>query len=314
MRTVQEIQFGLAGQTIYYDCPEGRPSSVTSATAYYWNQADLDTTLNSQNVIGAASIEANPDTTIDAASGAGQSDPRILNVAATTGFAVDRSYLVTAADGFREWFDVDEINSGNSVTARHPLHNTYAAADTVQSTRISVTVDSTWVSTVNYLIDNGPNPGFRVRFVYVVNGASYSVDVPFKLVRYAGKHGVVASDIDSIYPGWIDRLPTDHIEDQGRRLIDEAFRSVKLDMHASGLDEAMVAEAEVLDELTRWKAVELGELAILMQSGGDSTRYATARGAYQARFDSLIRITTKVPVRNTTGGGTAKSPLSLSRR
>lgn len=312
MRTVQEIQYAVPGQTIYYDCPEGRPSSVTSASAFYWNATDLDPTLAS--AIGSASIETNPDTTIDAASGQSQSDPRVLNVAATTGFATDRSYLVTAADGYREWFDVDAITSAASVTARHPLHNDYTTGDTVQSTRISVVVDTTWVSTINYLINNGPNPAYRVRWVYVVDGKTYVADTPFKLVRYAGKHGVVASDIDSVYPGWIDRLPTDHQEDQGRRLIDEAFRSVKLDMHASDLDESMVAESEVVDELTRWKAVELGEMSILMANGGDATRYNTARAAYQARFDSLIRLTTKIPIRDTSGAGNVRAAIGLTRR
>lgn len=314
MRTVQEIQFGVTGQTIFYDCPEGRPSSVTSATPYFWNATDLSTTLVDQAAIGSPTIETNPDTTVSGASGWDQADPRIISVTATTGFAVDRSYLITSANGFKEWFDVDEINAGASVTARHPLHNTYAAADTVQSTRISVTVGNTWVSTINYLIDNGPNPTYRVRWVYVVDGVTYVADTPFKLVRYAGKHGVVASDIESVFPGWIDRLPTDHQEDQGRRLIDEAFRAVKLDMHASDLNEAMVAESEVVDELTRWKAVELGEMAILMQTGGDPKRYATAQAAYQARFDSLIRITTKVPVRDTSGAAGMKPSTGLTRR
>lgn len=314
MRQVQEIQYAVAGQTLYYDCPEGRPSSVTSATAFFWNATDLSTVLTDQGAIGSASIESDPDTTVNAASGWGQSDPRILNVAATTGASVDRTYLVTSANGFREWFDVDEVASGTSITARHPLHNAYTTGDTVQSTRISVTVGTTWCSTINYLIDNGPNPTYRVRWVYVVDGVTHVADTPFKLVRYAGKHGVVASDIEAVYPGWIDRLPTDHQEDQGRRLIDEAFRSVKLDMHASNINEAMIAETEVVDELTRWKAVELGEMSILMERGTDPSRYQTARGAYQARFDSLIRITTKVPIRDQSGAATLRPATGLTRR
>ena len=180
--------------------------------------------------------------------------------------------------------------------------------------RAARAIGTTWASTINYLIDNGANPTYRVRWVYVVNGVTYVADTPFKLVRYAGKHGIVASDVESIFPGWIDRLPTDHQEDQGRRIIDEAFRSVKLDLHASDVNEAMVAETEIVDELTRWKAIEIGEMAHLMEVGGDSTRYQTARGAYQARLDSLIRITSKVPIRDPSGAATLRPSTGLTKR
>lgn len=310
MRTTQDIIFGVTGQALIFDAPEGRPSSVTSCEVFFWDVNDDFPTLS-----GSGSVETNPATTIDAASGYGQADPRIVYVAATTGFEIGRNYLVTSADGARDWIEIAEIDSGVSVTAKHPLHNTYASADTVQSTRLTATVDPTWVADeTNLDDDNGPNPSHRVRWVYVVGGVSYVADTYFTLVRYAGTHGVRPQDVEATHPGWMDRLPTDHYRDQGRRLIDEAYRAVKLDLHAIWTDDAMVAHAEVIDDLTRWKALELAEMARFMASGQNAESYSVAKAAFASRFDQLARITNKLPLRGVDGAAAARSALGLTRR
>lgn len=310
MRTAQDILYGVTGQTVYHDCAEGRPSSVTSVTVY---SADVGDDSEDEGAVGAGSVETGPSTTIDAASGFGQSDPRVLYVAATTNAAIDRRYLVTAADGQREWFDVEEIDSGNSITAKHPLFNTYASADTVQSTRIQATVDSTWVADSGN-VSEGSNPGYRVRWVYVVGGVTYVADTYFNLVRYAGKHGVRPQDVDLAFPGWLDRLPTDHREDQGRKLIDEAYRQVKIDLAAVDVDDASVANAEIVDELTRWKALAVAEMARFMTNGQSDAAYAAAKAAYQERLDSFVRLTNKVPVRDASGAASPAVSIGLTRR
>lgn len=313
MRTVLDIAFDVTGQTVYYDAPEGRPSSVTSATVYRWDVADDS---SSETAIGSASVETNPNTTIDAASGYGETDARKLNVAATTGFASERSYLVTSVDGLREWFEVEEIDSGNYVIAKHPLHNAYATADTVQSTRIQATVDSTWVADETNLLgdDVGPNPGYRIRWVYVVSGVTYVADTYFNLTRYVSKHGVTPQDIEVMAPGWLDMLPTDHRKDQGRRLIDNAHREVKIDLHQIDLAASAIAEAEIIDELTRYKTIELGEWARYMKGGIDETQANAASRRYTTRLDSLARIVSRVPVRDVTGAATPVIATGLTRR
>jgi hypothetical protein len=310
MRTVQDIYFDVVDQSLYFDAPEGRPSSVTSVEIFPWDASDdADSEWSA-----TGTVETNPNTTIDAASGYGLADARYLYVAATTGFAADRSYLVTSADGAKEWFDVAEIDSGNYVIARHPLHNAYTTADTVQSTRITATVDATWVADdANLRDDAGPNAAYRVRWVYVVDGVTHVADTYFNLVRYAGKHGVRPADVDMLYPGWLDGLPTDYRADQGRKLIESAYVAVKMDLHAVWTDDAMLANAEVIDELTRYKCIELGAAAAAM-AGGDVNRYQVARDSYQRRLDSLSRITPKVPVRDSTGAAQVKPSIGLSRR
>lgn len=311
MRLVQDITFDVTGQTIYFDCPEGRPSAVTSGDVYLWNAGD-DT--DAESAIGAPSVETNPATTIDAASGYGQTDPRKLFVAATTDMAVGRVYLVTSADGLRERFEVSEIDSGNYVIAKHPLHNAYASADTVQSTRIQATVDSTWVADVGNLIDAGANPMYRVRWVYVVASVSYVADTYFNLVRYPARHGVTGLDVDELGPGWLDSLPTDYRADQGRKLVDAAYREVRVDLYQIDLSAAKVAESEIVDELVRCKVVELGELSKFLAGGGDQTRIEVARTRYQTRLDSVARLASRVPTRTESGAGTPRIATSLSRR
>lgn len=313
MRTQQDVLFGITGQTIYLDAPEGRPSSVTSCSVFRWDVPDDDT---AESAVATPAVETGPSTTIDAASGYGQSDARILNVTATTSGVVDRTYLVTSADGAKEWFTVAEIDSGNSFTARHPLHNAYASADTVQSTRMTAAVDATWVADETNLIgeDVGANPMYRVRWVYVVGGVTYVADSYFNLVRYASKHGVRPQDIEAMLPGWLDTLPSDHRNSQGRVLIDEAYRAVKLDVRKIDLAASGIAESEVVDELVRYKAVALGEYCKLLAGGGDAQAVLVSRQQYQDQLDGLLRIVSRVPIRDTTGAATPVTAIGLSRR
>ncbi len=312
MNDTQDIVFGVTGQILFFDCPEGRPSSVESVTVYKAAYSDDD---DAEAAVGAASVETNPNTTIDATSGAGQANAHLINVTATTGFATRRRYLVTSVDGYREWFECAEIDAGNSVTAKHPLHNTYASSDTVQSTRIQATVDSTWVADDVNLDDcEGPNPAYRVRWVYVVSGATYVADSYFTLVRYAGRNGVRPQDVEMLSPGWLDRLPTDHVRDQGQRLIDDAHRAVRIDLHQIWTDDAMMANAEIVDELTRYRCVELTELARVMSGGGTPTTYEVARVAYHSRFDALAKVTSKTPTRDRSGATTIRPAVGITRR
>lgn len=312
MRTVQDIVFGVTGQTVYFDATEGRPSSVTSGSVFLGDAGDDST---AESAVGAPSVETNPNTTVDAASGSGQTDPRILNVTATTGFATDRAYLVTSADGLREWFEVREIDSGNSVTAKHPLHNAYASADTVQSTRISATIDATWVADSGNLGDpDSIDPQYRVRWVYVVAGVTYVADTYFNLVRYAARQGVSALDLDSLVPGWLDMLPTDYREDQGRKLIADAYREVRIDLTQIDLSAAQVAQSELTDELVRYKAVELGEWGKFLAGGNDPARAESSSKRYAARLDAIARLASRVPVRTVSGAATSRVPTGLTRR
>lgn len=315
MRAVQDILFGVTSQTVYHDAPEGRPSSVTSVQVRPWNIGDAQT---AESAVGSGSVESGPSTTTDASAGYDQSDPRNIPVAATTGATKDRVYLIThATTGLREWFECESIKTNDYLTAKHPLHNAYASGAAVESTRIQATVDSTWVADTSNLLapaDVAGNPMYRVRWVYVVNTVSYVADTYFNLVRYASRHGVLPQDVEAMMPGWLDMLPTDHRIDQGRRLIDDAYRAVRMDMHAIDLSASSIAESEVIDELTRYKAVVLGERSRYLSRGDDVTRVQEAERWYSTRMDSLVRVVSRVPVRDSTGAATPTIAVGISRR
>jgi hypothetical protein len=314
-RVTQRVPFDVAGTLIHHDCPEGRPSSVTSMQVFAWDVAD-DTALAA---IGSATVESAPSTTLDGAAGVGQADPRVIPVALTTGFVVGRSYLITAADGNSEWFECIEIDSTVSVTARHPLHNAYASSDTVKSTRIVATIDSEWVADEDNLSDpNDANPAYRVRVVYVVASVTYVRDFYLDLVRYPSGHSVTGLDIDLMMPGWLNRLPTDYKRDQGRRLIDEAHRAVQLDVAAVWRNDASIANAAIVDELTKYKTIELGEWARVMSGGqadnlGIRERYDLAVERYGMRFKTLVHPLDKLPTRLADGSAAKRPPATVQR-
>lgn len=309
-RVTQDIVFGVSSQSLVWDAQEGRPSSVTSVEVFPWDASD--DADSEWSATGA--VEANPATTLD---GTASANTRSIPLTATTGIAIGRTYLLThATTGLQEWVEVSSITSADSVTVRHPIHNDYASSATFQSTRITATVDSAWVADLANLRDDaGPNPHYRVRWVYVVGGVTYVHDSYFSLVRYAGTHGVAPQNVEALAPGWMDTLPTDHREDQGRGLISDAYTAVKFDLHGVWTDDAMVANAELLDELTRYKTLELTEFAKIMAgSNGDRERYDIAKSAYQSRLDALKRITDKTPTRDVTGAATVRTAVGISRR
>jgi hypothetical protein len=313
MRTVADILHGVASQSLAFDCPEGRPSSVTSVKILPWAASDDDDTEWSPT----AAVEMNPNTTLDAAAGPSQANPRNIPLTVTTGAAIGRTYLLThATTSLKEWVEVESVTSADSVIARHPLHNDYAATATFQSTRITATVDDTWAANETNIDDSaGANPMYRVRWVYVVSGVTYVADTYFNLTRYGARHGVTPQDIEAQYNGWLDSLPTDHHNDQGRKLIDEAYRAVKIDLHSLEIDDATVAEAEILDELVRLRVVERTEWSHYLSSRTqDQTRHLAARKEYQERIDALLRLASKVPVRDESGAAQRTTALGLSVR
>jgi hypothetical protein len=311
MRPVQDIVFGVTtGQTVYFDCPEGRPSSVTSASVYLWDVPDDDT---AESAIGTPAVETNPNTTLDDVASAGS---RTIPLTATTGAAAERVYLVTGATGLKEWTEVQTVTDGVSVTAKHPLHNDYASGSTFQSTRIQATIDASWIADDTNVTteDSGPNPGYRVRWVYVVGGVTYVADSYFSVVRYAARHGIRPQDIESEAPGWLDTLPTDHRADQGRKLIENAYRKVKMDLHAIDLKASDIAESDVIDEFVILKTLELGEWSKLYAGAPDTGLAQLSSKKYMERLDAIARVVSRVPVRDNTGSATAVVATPAWRR
>jgi hypothetical protein len=316
MSEVQDIIYGVTGQSLHFDAPEGRPSSVTSVTVYPATTGDDGTSEDATS--GSATVETNPDTTVDAASGISQADARKLNVAATTGVEVGRRYLLTsAANGGREWIEVARFVANDYITCAYPLLNDYVTNDTLESTRITASVDSTWIAdSANISDDYDPNPGYRVRWVYVVGGKTYAHDAYFDVVRYPSGHGVTSADMNDFRPQWHHEVSHFHRDDGGQRLIDEAYRQVRWDMHEAGVPDEMVRHSEGVDHLVKYKAfAELLKSKLFAGGAVDAGAVELAMSDYQSRLDQLIRVTVKLPVAaDTSGAGVPREALGIWER
>ena len=238
-------------------------------------------------------------TTFDADSGAGQADPRICNLTATTGLVIGRSYHATNALGESERVEVGGISSGAYVQARKPLQNAYVAADTFVSTRITHAIDSTWVADQSNISGEfDPNPRYRWRLVYVVGGVTRVHDAYFDLLRYPARHTVEPGDVDRRAPGWIERLPQDYREDQGRSLIDEAYRLIKFDLYNLAIPDQALRNREVVDELVIAQAVAMVD-----------TTEANAK-RYEARLAQIVAMGKVNVSTDASGAGTRAEVVS----
>jgi hypothetical protein len=306
VRTVIDIALGNADQELAFDCPEGRPSSVDEVRLCVWSDADV------ADIAGVltASIEDDPDTTVASDAGAGQADRRLVELDDVTGIAVNRTYLLQAAGGHRELVEVDELDiTGKTVRSTVPLHNVYADGDTFQSTRIVLAVDDTWAADETNIVDDaGANPMYRVRLVYTVASKQYVTDLYFNLVRYPGRHAVRPQDVELLVPGWMNRLPIAHKEDQGAGLIDDAYREVKMDLHGVNFDDSTLAESEVVDELVRYKTIELSEFARFLEGTVPEDRFRAAELRYSTRKNSLVVLVANSPKREVDGSASIQAP------
>jgi len=301
---VQELTYGITGQKLILDVREGRPASVTDVQIFDIGDGDDDA---EETAPGSNAVEPNPATTIAATSGFGQSDPTLLTLTAGTGVTVGRTYLATNTLGEKEWVTVKAV-SGTSVYATSPLKNQFAASasSTFQSTRLTSTINATWIAEENNISDAfALTPAFRVRWTYVVGTTAYVTDTYFDVVRYPWVHGVTEADMRGLVHDWDERLPTHHREDGGARMIERASIDVRLDLKRAGIDPALIRHSETRDELVLHRA------AIAIEQPGTVARDDRARD-YRVLMDGLVRVTRRVPVAtDTTGAGAQTQPRAL---
>jgi hypothetical protein len=299
----QYLYYGVTGQNLIWDAPEGRPSSVTDVQIFGMGDGDDGT---EQTAPGAGAVETGPNTTFDANSGANQTDRTVANLAATTGVAVGRSYLATDAKGRPEWLTVVGLTSGASVVTSAPMLNSYVSGDAFVSTRITSTIDATWIATSAKISDDtSPQPGYRVRWTYVVDSVTYVQDSYFDVSRYASEHSVTPADMRNLVYDWDDRLPTWHRDDNGQRIIDESYRELELELKRADHPPEMIRDAATLDRLTMYYARRAVE-----RPGTDEWIFADQQ--LRAAIDGMIRVTTVVAEStDTSGAGVDTTATSL---
>ncbi|HMG21782.1 MAG TPA: hypothetical protein VK607_10710 [Kofleriaceae bacterium] len=287
----QDVVFGVAGQKLFFDAPEGRPSSPT---VMVWENASGDDTV-AELALGAVAVELAPVTTFDAASGQGQADPRVCNLALTTGIKRGRAYLVTSATQEQELVEVSAVAT-EWVIARQQLENAYGVGDTFVSTRITAAIDAAWLADDDNISGElEPDGRYRVRWTYTADGEVRVHDTYFDVVRYAGRHDVTPGDVNTEFHGWVLSLPAEYREEQGRPLIDEAYRQVKLDLYGDLIGDQAIRNRELLNALVTAKA------GLLVFPG------AANEAKYASRYGQLIR-SQRLPLSQDSGGGASARP------
>jgi hypothetical protein len=304
-----EIIYGVTGQTLVFDAPEGRPSSVTSVTVY--EAAQNDDGAIELATSGSASVETSPNTTVSSTSGDGQSDATLVSLTSVASVTRGRRYLLTNTVGETEWVEVKDVAAATTLHTRIPLRNSFLATSTFQSTRMSIAIDATWVADRNNITDwcDG-HAGYRVRWVYVVGGATYVHASYFDLVRYPQQNLVTALDVDAEFPGWIDRLPVDYQEDQGAAIICRAIDDVRDDALADEKLLRRVRDTQVLSGLIIRRANLLAiEDEIMRGATGREGALELAKQKFDQRYQQLIR-EPKVPIDTGEGGASARARRS----
>jgi hypothetical protein len=306
MQRSQDIYFGVPNQVIVWDAPEGRPSSVAAVRVFAMGTGDDGT--QQEATAGSPSIDA-VSTTVDAASGAGQANPRLLNVLDGDDIVAGRAYLVTSAAGAREWVEAMEVVEGasGSILTRYPMANAFASADTVVGTRITVPLSSLWVSDANKL-SGGRNPivGYRARWLYTVDGAQRVHDSQFDLVRYVGGHTLMALDVDREFPGLQGMGPGFHRADGFKGLLDQAYERVKFDLRKADLADNAVMDQDALNRAT---LLALGMIVAKSRvyQGADLRVLELAERDYDAFVGAHFHIGLTVPVDEGSSGGSERA-------
>ena len=309
----QDLYFGETGQTLFLDVPEGRPSSVTQVLVLAWDFSDA---ADSEWTVSTTSIDA-VNTTFDANSGASSTNPRLVNLAATTSIVAGRQYLATDVQGRREWVVVSGITSAQSVTALLGLGLDYVSADTFQGTRISTTVDATWIAdTANINTGLTAFDRWRIRWEYVVSGTTYVRTTTFSVVRRAGQHTVTPPDLALRYPSLFDSAPTSFRHERLQLLIDRAYEEFSTDLLSISLPDEQILSPKVVNEMVVLKtAVIIGQDRAMAQ--GETRAMEIAERIYGARFQTLFGSPSlvKVPVStDSSGAGDRRAAINLSVR
>lgn len=310
MKATQEILFGVASQTLELEVD--RPmSSVTSVSV--WPTGTDDTATAESATTGSASVDAATEATT-AAAGYGQTDRTKLTMASTAGFAVGRRGYISV-NGIAETFEIERIHTNTAIYTRHPLVNAYASGATVDmTTRATIAVSDTWAALVEKLSPTAnPNPGYRVRWVVVHTDSTVAVYLRnFDLVRYPAAPPVSPLDVDAAHPGWIDKLHPDYRDSQGRPLIVEATRNVRLDLwHRSIADQAL-RTGEVFAALVIDRAV-LASIEHAAMRGAD---VGQALDVAKDRYDRSLAGLVDSPVLavDTSGAGAATTTRGSAER
>lgn len=298
--------FGITGQGVYLDTNGVRPSFVESVEVFCSTAGD-DSPIAAA-ISGGGLVEVNPDTTLVGPVDRKSSNPNRIYVEDSTGIEVGRTYRLT--NGYDESEMVEVIAaSGTTVDIRHGVRNSYEVGSTLQTTRIYVDIDDDWIRDENNISDDlDPNPGYRVRWMYLVGDEAVVDATYFDVSRYKSRHSVTPEMVATKRTSWINNLPEEHHSDRGQSLIDSAYDEVSFDLFNASLPEEMVRNREVINQLVIRKAILLATEDRVSSGGDDITALEIDTIRYQSLLDGFAQNVGKVQTASGKSGAADSIP------
>lgn len=280
-----DVVYSAGNQSLFFDAPEGCIDTVVTSEVFLNHCKGEDTPIGA--VLGMPTISTDK-TTFSALSGDGEKDARIANLTSSSGFLVGRRYVAVDSGGEPEWVEAREIHP-NFIVVRLPMRNSYVAGDTFSCTRLEQPLMTAFTDEACNISDLcHVNPKYRWRIEYIINGKTYVHAVYFDLVRYRRNYSATILDVDTTFPGFADSLPT-RFREGAHSLMEEAYRQVKIDMHASGKADQMHRNREIVDDLVIHKAALLGVHARLYSGAPiDPVAVEMATDRYNERFNLFV--------------------------
>lgn len=300
-RTTADIIYGVASQELVHRVLAGR---ATSATFEVFEDYANDGTT--PEFSGTATVDS-VSTTVDAASGVSTTDPQRISLASTAGIVTGRKYLLSE-NSKQEWVDPIEIVSADHIRIRHPLRNDYTTAATFVGTAITAAVDDAWAAAETNLSDHlDPSPDYRVRWEILVNGETKVEYSYFDLVRSTVTYGVDIDDVNARAPGLHDSLPVEYQEEQGRPLLESAWRSVQAKLASLKIDTDAVRDDQFIDELVILRSLYMLAMGGWKPLGMSSGEYITeTRTDYERFIEQHLQVVLAHPVASGSGSGVAQ--------
>lgn len=242
LRETTELIYNVTGKTLPLRVLQGRASANPTVECYHVTESD-----EADARWSATATREAVDTTVSAAAGKSETNPREIQLADVSSITRGRLYLV-AEESRQEWVEVTEILS-DRVRVRHALQNDYSTSATFQSTYIDVTVDATWIADEQNIDDHAtPYPEWRLRWPVTVGGTTETYYTWFRVVRVPSRLQVTLADLAARFPEVVHLIPPDEQGDRAQKVLDAAARRFRADLAQRGIGDTGVGESFLLDE------------------------------------------------------------------
>jgi len=223
-------------------------------------------------------------TTVDAASGYSQTDPRVINLASVASLVFLGKYLAINSDQQREAVQLRSVPDDGACETLEALEFDYAVGDTFEEPSASYELGSTVTANVGL--------NYRARFTATMpDGSIETRDVLFDVVYHRLEQPVTEQTISLYDPMLLDLLPANLRGTRWSELLGKAWVAVYQDLVTNGLIPSRYLDQErlVMLHLYRFK-VALADCGYRLGPEEYPLQHAKYfRGVYENTLQDCVR-------------------------